>query len=391
MSLAGLTNLPGHGVQRRMLVTAFFESFVTTLVERGIYFYTCHALGFGDRANLLLALAFGLVYAATAAVSHRLTARWGERAMLACALGGQFVVTLLMAAIPSAAVVVAGTVLLGGLYGLKWPVIESYMLAGDTPSQAVRSVGRFSIAWSIAVPLGLAVAGPLIDAGRAWLFVAALLGGIPAAVAAWGLPARPAHLPDDHPERVSPETAVRWQRLLVASRALMFASYAQLWVLAALLPGIYTRLGCAVALAAGLSGVLDLMRWQAFCIFGRWTTWHDRRWPIVAVAIGQPLGFALACFGGSLAWVLAGELVFGLSAGLAYYAALYYAMALERGAVKAGGGHEGLIGLGFAAGPGLAVLGSTLGRGTAGAIPALGILVLACITAALVTTRRLPR
>lgn len=100
--------------------------------------------------------------------------------------------------------------------------------------------------------------------------------------------------------------------------------------------------------------------------------------PLAAIVIGQPLGFALAYYGGSLAWVLAGELLFGLASGLAYYAALYYAMALQRGAVEAGGGHEGLIGLGFAAGPGLALLGGALGWGAAGAVPALAVLVVAC-------------
>jgi Na+/melibiose symporter-like transporter len=77
-----------------MLVVAFFESFSTILIERGIYFFTCHALGFGDRANLLLALAFGLVYAAAAAGSHRLTRRFGEKALLVFTLAAQFFVTL---------------------------------------------------------------------------------------------------------------------------------------------------------------------------------------------------------------------------------------------------------------------------------------------------------
>ena len=381
---------PFRSVQRRMLLTAFAESFVTTLVERGVYFYTCHTLGFGDRANLLLALAFGLVYAAMAAVSHRLVGWCGEKPLLVFAIAAQFGITILMAAMPTSTTVVAGTAILGGLYGLKWPVIESYMLAGDTPSRAVHSVGRFSMAWSMAVPLALVAAGPLIHAGPAWLFVAAVAAGLPSVVAIGGLPTRPGHLPHDHPEHIPAETVVRWQRLLIASRVLMFAGYAQLWVLAALLPGIYAKLGCAVALAAGLSGVLDLMRWQAFYIFGRWTRWHDRRWPVAAIVIGQPLGFALAYFSGTLAWVLVGELLFGLSAGLAYYAALYYAMTIQRGAVKAGGGHEGLIGLGFAAGPGLALLGSALGWGSAGAVSALALLVVACAAGALVVAAKTP-
>ena len=390
MSLCDAESVSFRGVQQRMLLIAFVESLVTTLVQRGIYFYTCHTLHFGDRANLLLAMLFGLVYAAAATASHRLAARCGEKALFLSVLGAQFGVTLLMAATPTAVPVVAGTIVLGALYGLKWPLIESYMLAGNTPSQGIGTVGRFSVAWAIAVPLGLLAAGPLIDAGPAWLFVAAVLSGLPTVAAVWRLPARPGHLPHDHPEHLPPLTVARWQRLLVASRLLMFAGYAQLWVLAALLPGIYTRLGYAVALAAGLSGVLDLTRGTSFWLFGRWTRWHNRRWPMAAVVVGQAAGFALACFGSTLAWVLAGELLFGLASGLIYYAALYYAMTIQRGGVKGGGGHEGLIGLGFAAGPGLAVLGGALGWGTAGALPAVAVLVVACSVGALVVTARVP-
>jgi hypothetical protein len=373
-----------------MLLIAFFESLVTTLVQRGVYFYTCHTLHFSDRANLLLAMLFGLVYAAAATASHRLAARCGEKSLFLSVLGAQFGVTILVAAVPAAVPVVAGTVVLGALYGLKWPLIESYMLAGDTPSQGVVSVSRFSMAWAIAVPLGLLAAGPLIQAGPAWLFAAAVLCGLPTVAAAWRLPTRPVHLPHDHPEHLPPLMVARWQQLLVASRLLMFAGYAQLWVLAALLPGIYTRLGYAVSLAAGLSGVMDLTRGTSFWVFGRWTRWHNRRWPVATVIVGQAAGFALACFGGTLAWVLAGELLFGLASGLIYYAALYYAMTIQRGEIKGGGGHEGLIGLGFAAGPGLAVLGGTLGWGAAGAVPTVAVLVVACSVGALVVTARVP-
>ncbi|MEI7901808.1 MAG: hypothetical protein WCK89_16260 [bacterium] len=362
--------------QRHALQLTFVESFVTILIERGVYFYTCHTLGFSDRDNLLLALAFGLVYAATAVVSHWCTKWWGERNLLWLTLFSQLVVTLAMAALPSAGVVVAGTILLGGLYGLKWPVLESYMLAGDTPSRAVSTVGRFSMSWSIAIPLALAAAGPLIGAGRIWLFLAAVAAGLPSFFVVWHLPPRPLHLPHDHPEHLPPPTAARWRRLLVASRVLMFTGYAQLWVLAALLPGIYVHLSLPVSFAAGLSGMVDLMRFAAFTLFGIWIGWHDRRWPVAAVLIGQPLGFALVCLGGSLAWVLLGELIFGLSLGLTYYAALYYAMTLKRGAVEAGGGHEGLVGLGFAVGPGLVLLGKTLGF--AGNLPGMAVLVTVC-------------
>jgi len=73
--------------------------------------------------------------------------------------------------------------------------------------------------------------------------------------------------------------------------------------------------------------------------------------------------------------VLAGEIVFGVLAGVTYYAALYYAMVVKNAAVDAGGGHEGLIGMGLAIGPAVGLLGCMLSRG--GNNPLIGISVAA--------------
>ena len=48
--------------------------------------------------------------------------------------------------------------------------------------------------------------------------------------------------------------------------------------------------------------------------------------------------------------MVAGELLFGWAVGEVYFAALYYAMVVQNASVEAGGGHERIIGLGFALG-----------------------------------------
>jgi len=59
------------------------RAFATILLERGIYFFTHDQLGFSTPANLALALAFGLCYAAGALGAHPLTHKLGERRLFA--------------------------------------------------------------------------------------------------------------------------------------------------------------------------------------------------------------------------------------------------------------------------------------------------------------------
>ncbi len=382
----------------RLLLVTLVESFATILVERGVYFFAHERLGFSDRLNLALAVAFGLAYLAGALSSHRLSVRLGERRVVLGAVLAQAAVHAVLAVCPTAIVVFAGSTVLGWLNGAKWPILESYVSAGRTPRQAASAVGRFSIAWAVAVPPSLAVVGPLIALHRGSLFMLAAALNVLALALLWPVPGRPVHLPHDHPERPSPDAAVRLRAMLGFSRWAMFASYASLWVLAALMPGIFSGgaargFGLSVAAASGLSGVVDVMRLAAFVLLQRTERWHFRWWPLAACLLGLPAGFVLVLLGPNLAAVLAGEALFGLSAGLIYYAALYYAMVVQNASVDAGGAHEGLIGLGFAAGPVAGLAGSWLapwlGGPPRGVLLGVGAIFLACGLAAL--RRALPR
>ena len=166
----------------------------------------------------------------------------------------------------------------------------------------------------------------------------------------------------------------------------MVASYSLMWILAARLPGVFARLEVTVTVATALSGLLDVFRAATFLALQLWRGWHHRAGPLVLVMVGLPLGFGLALFGPNLAVVLVGELVFGLAAGMTYYAALYYAMVVKNAAVEAGGAHEGLIGAGFAIGPvaGLAggALAPVVGGAVLGMVFGVGPVVLTCVVVA---------
>jgi len=101
----------------------------------------------------------------------------------------------------------------------------------------------------------------------------------------------------------------------------------------------------------------------------------------------------MALFGADLAVVLVGELLFGLSVGMTYYAALTYAMVVKNAAVDAGGSHESLIGAGFAIGPASGLVGDYLapvvGGRFVGRIVGVAPLVVVCAVGAAVSLIRM--
>lgn len=378
----------------RLLLLTFLESFATICVERGVYFFARNRLGFPDAANLALALVFGAGYVIGAISSQRMSSRLSEKKLLVGVLAGQLVVHAALAACYAPAALFVGVAAIGLLNGLKWPVIESYISAGRTPGETAKAVGRFNISWASSVPLALAAAGPIIHAWPAGLFLLPAAINLVALVLIRPLASRPVHLPLDHPERLPAGQIAHYRALLTSSRWTMLASYAALWVMAALMPRIFEQLGRGVKVATALSGLVDVMRLAAFVLLERLRSWHGRVSPLVVAIVGLPAGFFMVLFGTNLGVVLAGEVVFGLAAGMTYYAALYYAMVIENASVGAGGTHEGLIGLGFAVGPAAGLIGialaPVLGGQVLGTLAGIGPLFIICAARALLSlgTRR---
>jgi hypothetical protein len=231
--------------------------------------------------------------------------------------------------------------------------------------------------------LALALAGPLIASGHPGaLFVLATLLNLGSLLLLPLFPARVLHMEDSHPSRPLGAALARYRSLLHASRWSMLSSYALMFLLAPLLPEVFRRLGCSVQRATLWASCLDAVRLATFAYLAIVASWHGRRGPLLLSAVGLPLGFCAIVFGGSLSSVLLGELVFGILAGVSYYAALYYALVVQNASVDAGGAHEGLIGLGLVIGPAVGLLGHALA--SVGAPYQLGLLaaafpvVLAC-------------
>ena len=368
---------------RLLLTFVFLESAASVLIQRSLYFFTHDRLQFSDRQNLLLALGAGVLYVLGALPSHRLARALGQRRAVLVLLAAQAAVLVGVTLIGRPWAVVALAMVFAGLLGAMWPMVESFASAGYSPSQTQRIVGYYNMAWSTALPVGLLIAGWLIQSLGFRLFL------VPAVVAVVGgglilsQPAEPTHQAHDHPDRPTPLQARTLRGLMLSSRWSMIASYALSFVLTPLLPGIFTRLGYGVIAATMLASVLDSGRPVAFLCMLLTPRWHGRRDLLALAAVALPVGFLMVLAGGSwgggsgvssgvnsgggIGLVLGGELLFGLAAGVAYYAALYYAMVVGNASVDAGGAHEALIGSGFAGGPLCALVGQWLG-GTIGQV-----------------------
>ena len=371
-------------MQRLLIPFTFVQSFATILLERGLYFYTEDQLGFSDTANLALALMFGSCYALGAFSSAALTRRRGERLTLFGALAGLGVLCLILALFPQPVVLCIAYAGIGLLIGIKWPIIESYVTAGATPDRILRVLGHFNIAWSGAIPLGLAATGLMIHwlTPESFVLLSAAIYALSLGVVT-RLPRVPRHLQADHPARPDASKLARYRSLMIGSRWAMLGSCSMMFLLAPLMPGLFAGFGYGVGWSPTLSSVMDVCRFGAFISLGAWAGWRGRRLPLGLAATGLPIGFLLVLFAPDTAVAIAGQAVFGACAGQVYFIALYHAMVLHNASVEAGGHHEALIGLGFALGPAIGLGGTALADLTGGATSGMLLAVLPCVAACL--------
>lgn len=353
-----------------LFLMTFLESIAATLLQRGIYFYTHENLGFSENQNLWLAFGFGATYIVGAFASHQLSKRWDERRVLLACLLTLLLVHAALAVFPAAWLLVAGVFVTAVVQGAKWPVVESYVSAGRPPKQLLSLLSRYNVTWATAGFVAVGITGAIVGSGTPslffWLPAALNVGAIALSLR---LPARPVHLDHSHPERPAAEELQQLRALLGSARWSMMSSYALLYVLAPLMPSLLARLTLPVALATPVAGVLDATRVVAFGALGAMASWHGKRAPLWLTLAALPAGFLLILLGNSLPLLIVGELIFGLAAGFAYTAALYYALVAENASVDAGGAHEGLIGIGIALGPLSGLVGQLLVGGEGSSAP----------------------
>ncbi|MCC7146511.1 MAG: MFS transporter [Phycisphaeraceae bacterium] len=354
---------------QRILLATFLLTLAALLIARGTYFYTEKLFAFTKSQNLWLALGMGVAYVLGAFVSHRLSIRLGQRRLLQLTILGQALIYILQTIYATPLVVSISYVAVALPVGAMWPLLESFVSAGHNPADTSRMLSRFNVSWSVAIPLAVALVGPLIKLHPSMLFVVPTVLCLAASFLLRKLEQDPVHLPLDHPDRPPPHRLDAYASLTLSARLVMMVGYGMTYILAPVVPEIFQKnLHLSLPAATTLWALYDVSRLLAFLLMRYTTAWHDRRSILALPAVLTPLSFLLILMSPGIypnvALVILGELIFGLSQGIAYNAALYYVTVIKNASVEAGGDHEAIIGLGYVLGPSLALFSVLLAQAT---------------------------
>ena len=346
-----------------LLVLSFLGSVSSIFASRGVYFFTDAEFQFSQAQNLWLGLGSGLAYIFGALPSHRLALRFGDRRVMLFAIVIQIASMGGMFLSPTPLVIILGQLVFQFFNATMWPIVESYVSAGRSPRETARALGRFNATWALATPLGVLWVGPIIKDLSKWLFGFGALLFVAVGILTLFLPARMTHLPDDHPDRLPASKLARSRDLLISSRWLLIYSYALFFLLVPLFPELFGRLGYDVEEKTRLASVIDFARWITFIVLHLVPWWHDRTSILWASLVLMPASVILVLLVPDAGVIIAAEIVFGVTEGAIYYAALYYAMVVKNASVDAGGAHESLIGLGYSIGPICGLIGYSMAGG----------------------------
>jgi hypothetical protein len=332
------------------------------------FFVTAVHYRFSAEKNLVLAAVMGATYAVVARAAGPILRRFSglvPRTVLACALIVWGLASLLPLAWPNSEPVLFVTALIGAVTsGVVWPIVESYLGAGrhgrrsGAPSGRSTSPGRSRRRCrcsSCRGSRGCTCSGTLsISAVMNTLAIPLVLSL--------------ARSPGAH-EQAAPEGEVgtEYPWLLRSASWLLPLSYLMSSTLSPVLPHRLNAVGALAAPASVVGATWMVTRFLTLGFMSRVLFWHGK-WSALAMA-GSALagGLALVLLAGTAVGIVTGLAVFGVGMGLTYCLALYYSLAVGKGAVDAGGGFEALIGLGYLVGPLLGLAGRRAGDGPTGA------------------------
>lgn len=398
-----------------MLFT-FLNSLGGGVVTTGFSFLSESAYGFTPGQNYWLGLAQGVTYIVGALgvgpVMAAAMRRWSgvtPRRALGLLTVALAVLCVLPWLIASAGVgsswpfwlLVTGY---SALTGVLWPVTESYLSGGRSGPGLRSATGMFNVVWSSALVVSYWMMGPLL--GSHALLVIVGVGAVH--LASIGLLGSFSAHPAEHVHEEHGPTPEVYPRLLAVFRLQLPTSYLVYSALTPFLPLACVQLDVSADWKTPLVSVWLASRVLTFAVFQRWHGWHGR-WATTLVGSVLLLGgFGVAVlstlaasrwgFGrsGGLVALTLGLAVFGVGMGVIYSAAIYYALAVGRAEVDAGGKHEALIGAGYGGGPvcGLAAIaaanagwiapGTALGPITGGQFQVLMLLLVAAVASGVV-------
>lgn len=328
-----------------------------------LFFHLRDRFGFDNRTNLWVAALHGGIYVYAAWQGGRFAERHGYMTSLRVGFAGLFLAMAAGAWMSTA----TGTLIAMAGYTvallLIWPALEALTMADEPPERVPHRVGIYNLTWSGSAAVAYFTGGPLYE----WLGTG-LIFGVPAglfllqfAMVNWlarqtrGSPHRP-----DVPEPVvvpaTPPVALR-DRPAQAATFLRLAwmanplSYVAVYTLLAVMPGLAVRLGLSPTQVGMFCSIWFFARMLAFAMLWQWTAWHYRFRFLAGGYLLLIASFVAILTAPTLTVLVAGQVVFGLATGMAYYSSLFYSMDLSETKAEHGGLHEAAIGLGICIGP----------------------------------------
>ncbi len=349
-----------------LLILTAFCSVGTGVLWNGIAFIAEHAYAFPKMRNLTLALFMAVLYVAGAFGSGRvirlLERHLSARAVLGCILGLLTLVCLSLLVVSAEWMLWIVAAATSVLAATLWPIVESYMTAGRHGREMRAAIGWWNVVWTLMVGVGmlgmaLFMSGDPATARKSIVALGALYAI--AAIALRWFPARPAA----HDDELSREhVGEEYRHLLHAARFLLPLSYLLVGTLSPLMPYLLDDLRVADGWKAPVTATWMFARVGAIALMWQLPGWHGRWGTLLAAGVGLVVGFAGVVAAPSVGAMIVALIVFGAAQGATYYAAIYYAMSFGKAEVHAGGVHEGLIGVGYAAGPLAGIVGVAVAR-----------------------------
>jgi len=334
------------------LVLTGLASTGTSVIWNGLPFIAKRDYGFSESENLALYLLIGFVYVTGAIISGICTRKLKPFVSLRTIIAILLMTVAVACSLPLFFTSDFVMWTAGGVSGFcsawLWPIVESYLVAGRHGPEMRRAIGWWNLVWMIAVAGVMLAMAPLMDEHASMVIVG--LGVLN--LAALGVLPWYTKNPPEHDEAISVEHVPDGYRgLLKGARVLLPLSYVINGVLAPLLP--YVLAGIAIDIFWQTPVVSIWMISRVFVTALMWQSggWHGK-WSLLWVAlVAMASGFICILSANALPLLIVGLILFGGGMGVTYYAALYYAMAVGRAKVDAGGKHEAFIGGGYMVGP----------------------------------------
>jgi MFS family permease len=365
------------------LVLTGLASTGTSVIWNGLPFIAKRDYGFSEGENLALYLLIGFVY-----VTGALTSGFCTR-LLRPYISLRTIVALLLLAVAgvcSLPLFFASDFVMwtsGGVAGFcsawLWPIVESYLVAGRHGKEMRRAIGWWNLVWMVSVAGVMFAMAPLMDKHASMVIVGLGVANILAiGVLPWY-----AKNPPTHDKEISKEHVPDGYRgLLKGARVLLPLSYAINGVLAPLLPFVLASIAIDIFWQTPIVSIWMVSRVIAISFMWKSQGWHGR-WSLLWVSIiAMGIGFICIMSANSLPPLIIGLILFGGGMGVTYYAAIYYAMAVGRAEIDAGGKHEAFIGGGYMVGP---ILGLASLQFASTSFTTIIYVVLALLTIAFIT------